>query len=66
MSCITKRENRRPAEKSRCSTAASARNCTGAAGVRPPLWSAQVMIDEPELVETVHLEFIEAGAQSSR
>ena len=28
-----------------------------------PLWSAQVMIDEPELVETVHLEFIEAGAQ---
>ena len=28
-----------------------------------PLWSTQVMIDEPELVETVHLEFIEAGAQ---
>ncbi len=28
-----------------------------------PLWSAQVMIDEPGLVETVHLEFIEAGAQ---
>ena len=28
-----------------------------------PLWSAQVMIDEPELVETVHLEFIEAGAR---
>lgn len=28
-----------------------------------PLWSAQVMIDEPALVETVHLEFIEAGAR---
>ncbi|MCY4397655.1 MAG: homocysteine S-methyltransferase family protein [Rhodospirillaceae bacterium] len=28
-----------------------------------PLWSAQVMIDEPDLVETVHLEFIEAGAR---
>lgn len=28
-----------------------------------PLWSTQVMIDEPELVETVHLEFIEAGAR---
>ena len=34
-------------------------------GRRPsaPLWSAQVMIDQPDLVETVHLEFIEAGAQ---
>ena len=28
-----------------------------------PLWSAQVMIDEPELVEAVHLEFVEAGAR---
>ncbi len=28
-----------------------------------PLWSAQVLMDEPELVETVHGEFIAAGAQ---
>ena len=28
-----------------------------------PLWSAQVLMDEPELVETVHSEFIAAGAQ---
>lgn len=28
-----------------------------------PLWSVQVMMDEPELVETVHLEFIDAGAR---
>ena len=28
-----------------------------------PLWSVQVMMDEPELVETVHREFIEAGAR---
>ena len=28
-----------------------------------PLWSVQVMIDDPDLVETVHLEFIEAGAR---
>ena len=28
-----------------------------------PLWSVQVMIDEPALVEAVHLEFIEAGAR---
>ncbi|MDE0057065.1 MAG: homocysteine S-methyltransferase family protein [Defluviicoccus sp.] len=28
-----------------------------------PLWSVQVMMDEPELVETVHLDFIEAGAR---
>ena len=27
-----------------------------------PLWSVQIMMDEPELVETVHLEFVEAGA----
>ncbi len=28
-----------------------------------PLWSIQVMMDRPDLVETVHLEFIEAGAR---
>ena len=28
-----------------------------------PLWSVQVMMDEPGLVETVHLDFIEAGAR---
>lgn len=28
-----------------------------------PLWSAQVMLQEPELVQRVHLEFIQAGAQ---
>lgn len=28
-----------------------------------PLWSAQVMLDTPELVVAVHREFIEAGAQ---
>jgi S-methylmethionine-dependent homocysteine/selenocysteine methylase len=28
-----------------------------------PLWSAQVMLDEPELVQAVHLDFIRAGAR---
>ncbi len=28
-----------------------------------PLWSSQVMLDEPELVVAVHRDFIEAGAQ---
>jgi S-methylmethionine-dependent homocysteine/selenocysteine methylase len=28
-----------------------------------PLWSAQVMLDEPHLVTAVHRDFIEAGAQ---
>ncbi|MDE0203938.1 MAG: homocysteine S-methyltransferase family protein [Rhodospirillaceae bacterium] len=28
-----------------------------------PLWSVQVMMDEPELVEAVHLDFIQAGAR---
>lgn len=28
-----------------------------------PLWSAKVMMDEPDIVETLHREFIEAGAQ---
>ena len=28
-----------------------------------PLWSVQVMIDKPELVAAVHLDFIEAGAR---
>ena len=28
-----------------------------------PLWSVQVMMDEPDLVEAVHLDFIEAGAR---
>lgn len=28
-----------------------------------PLWSAQVMQDHPDLVEDLHLEFIEAGAK---
>ena len=27
-----------------------------------PLWSAKVLLDEPELVENVHIDFIEAGA----
>lgn len=29
----------------------------------PPLWSVQVMMDEPELVEAVHLDFIATGAR---
>ena len=33
------------------------------AGPASPLWSVQVMMDEPDLVEAVHLEFIEAGAR---
>lgn len=28
-----------------------------------PLWSAQVMLDEPHLVAAIHRDFIEAGAQ---
>ena len=28
-----------------------------------PLWSVQVMMDEPHLVEALHLDFIEAGAR---
>ena len=28
-----------------------------------PLWSVQVMMDEPHLVEAVHLDFIKAGAR---
>ncbi|RTR02865.1 homocysteine S-methyltransferase family protein [Halomonas nitroreducens] len=28
-----------------------------------PLWSAQVMLDEPQLVTAVHRDFIDAGAQ---
>ena len=28
-----------------------------------PLWSVQIMIDEPHLVERAHLDFIEAGAR---
>lgn len=28
-----------------------------------PLWSAQVMMDEPEIVEAVHLDYISAGAR---
>ncbi len=32
-------------------------------GPSAPLWSVGVMIDDPDLVETVHLEFIEAGAR---
>ncbi|EFL89627.1 homocysteine S-methyltransferase family protein [Ahrensia sp. R2A130] len=28
-----------------------------------PLWSARVMLDEPEIVEAVHREYIEAGAK---
>ncbi|MEM9764739.1 MAG: homocysteine S-methyltransferase family protein [Pseudomonadota bacterium] len=34
-----------------------------AAAEAVPLWSAQVMMDEPQLVEDVHREFIEAGAE---
>lgn len=33
-------------------------------GVAPtPLWSARVLIDEPDLVRKLHMDFIEAGAQ---
>jgi S-methylmethionine-dependent homocysteine/selenocysteine methylase len=32
-------------------------------GAATPLWSAQVMIDQPELVVDVHRSFIDAGAQ---
>ena len=28
-----------------------------------PLWSAQVMMDEPQIVEAVHLDYIDAGAR---
>lgn len=28
-----------------------------------PLWSAQVLLDEPEIVEAVHLDYITAGAR---
>jgi homocysteine S-methyltransferase len=28
-----------------------------------PLWSAQVLVDEPEIVEAVHLDYINAGAR---
>ncbi|MCF6322167.1 MAG: homocysteine S-methyltransferase family protein [Rhizobiaceae bacterium] len=28
-----------------------------------PLWSAQVLMDEPEIVEAVHLDYINAGAR---
>ena len=28
-----------------------------------PLWSAHVMMDEPEIVEAVHRDYIEAGAK---
>ena len=28
-----------------------------------PLWSAQVLLEEPELVENVHIDFINAGAK---
>ena len=28
-----------------------------------PLWSAQVLLKEPELVENVHADFIDAGAK---
>jgi homocysteine S-methyltransferase len=28
-----------------------------------PLWSAQVLIDEPDIVEAVHLDYIRAGAR---
>ena len=28
-----------------------------------PLWSAQVLMDEPEIVEAVHLDYISAGAR---
>ena len=33
-----------------------------AAAAPSPLWSAQVMVDQPELVADVHRDFIEAGA----
>jgi len=34
------------------------------AGKQPsPLWSAQVLIENPELVEQLHIDFIQAGAQ---
>ena len=29
---------------------------------RSPLWSAQVMIDRPELVHSAHLDYLRAGA----
>ncbi len=32
-------------------------------GPAAPLWSVQVMMDEPHLVESVHRDFIEAGAR---
>jgi len=28
-----------------------------------PMWSAQVLMDEPEIVEAVHLDYIDAGAR---
>lgn len=33
-------------------------------GLKPtPLWSTRVMLDNPELVETLHMDFIKAGAK---
>ncbi len=34
-----------------------------AANPPSPLWSAQVLLDEPEIVEAVHLDYIRAGAR---
>ena len=64
MSGTTKRKNRAPGRKIALLDGGVGQELHRRSR-RPsaPLWSAQVMIDEPELVETVHLEFIEAGAQ---
>ncbi|MDE0718506.1 MAG: homocysteine S-methyltransferase family protein [Rhodospirillaceae bacterium] len=64
MSGTTKRKNRAPGRKIALLDGGVGQELHRRSR-RPsaPLWSAQVMIDEPGLVETVHLEFIEAGAQ---
>ncbi len=64
MSCITKRENAAPGRKIALLDGGVGQELHRRSSLPSgPLWSTQVMIDEPELVETVHLEFIEAGAR---
>ncbi|MDE0255072.1 MAG: homocysteine S-methyltransferase family protein [Rhodospirillaceae bacterium] len=64
MSCITKRENPAPGRKIALLDGGVGQELHRRSSLPSgPLWSTQVMIDEPELVETVHLEFIEAGAR---
>src|SRR3954465_13521111 len=33
------------------------------ADLRDPLWSAKLLLDDPDLIRQVHLDYFEAGAQ---